>query len=190
MNVKKTKTIVISKNAEMQAKINVDGKQLEQVHQFKYQGQTITNEGKTNQEIEIRIAQVKSMFIKLNDIFMTRTISLDLRHRAINLNTPPRRRNMDSLCLTRVNYQDRMTNEEVLSRLGVERRLLSQIRTHKLSYFGHIARHDNLQKSVLTGRIVEEEGADPDVSGTTTSKNGLEQPSRHEHQASPQDRVT
>ena len=39
----------------------------------------------------------------------------------------------------------------VLSRLGVERGLLSQIRTHKLSYFGHIARHDSLQKIVLTG---------------------------------------
>ena len=92
--------------------------------------------------------------------------------------------------LARVNYKDRVTNEEVFSGVGVERGPLSQIRTHKLSYFGHIARHDNLQKLVLTSRIVEEEGADPDVSGTTTSKNGLEQPSGHEHQASPQDRVT
>ena len=62
-----------------------------------------------------------------------------------------------------------------MSRLGVERGLLSQIRTHKLSYFGHIARHDSLQKTVLRGRMhgVEQEGADPDVSGTTTPKNGL-----------------
>ena len=56
-------------------------------------------------------------------------------------------------CLARVDCKDRMTNEEVVSRLGVERGLLSQIRTHKLSYFGHIARHDSLQKTVLTGRI-------------------------------------
>ena len=55
--------------------------------------------------------------------------------------------------LARVNYKDRMTNEEVLSRLGVKRGLLSQIRTRKLSYFGHIARHVSLQKTVLTGRI-------------------------------------
>ena len=62
-----------------------------------------------------------------------------------------------------VNYKDRRTNEEVLSRLGVERGLLSQIKTHKLSYFSHIARHDNLQKSVLTGRINgRRERADPD----------------------------
>ena len=54
--------------------------------------------------------------------------------------------------LARVIYKGRVTNEELLSRLGVER-LLSQIRTYKLSYFGHIARHDSLQKTVLTGRI-------------------------------------
>ena len=48
MNVKKTKTMVISKNGDIQAIIKVDGKQLEQVQQFKCLGQTITNEGKSN----------------------------------------------------------------------------------------------------------------------------------------------
>ena len=65
-----------------------------------------------------------------------------------------------------------MTNEEVLSRLSVERGLISQKRTHKLFYFGRIARHDRKQSSHIV-QIVEEEGADPDVSGATTSKNGL-----------------
>ena len=69
MIVKKTKTMVISKNEDMQAKIIVDGKPTEQVH-FKYLGQIITNEGKSNKEIENSIAQAKSMFIKLNDIFI------------------------------------------------------------------------------------------------------------------------
>ena len=52
--------------------------------------------------------------------------------------------------LARVSYKDRVTNEEVLRRLGVKRELLSKIRSHKLSYFGPIARHDSLQKTVLT----------------------------------------
>ena len=55
--------------------------------------------------------------------------------------------------LAGVNYKDRMINEEVFGRLGFERGLLSQIRTDRLSYFGHVARHDSLQKTVLTGRI-------------------------------------
>ena len=42
--------------------------------------------------------------------------------------------------LAKVSYKDRLTNEESLRRLVVERGLLSQIKTHKLTYFGHIAR--------------------------------------------------
>ena len=69
----------------MQAKIKVDGKQLEKLQQFKYTGQAITKEGKSNKKIEIRIAQAKSMIIKLNDIFMSKDISLHLRLRVIDL---------------------------------------------------------------------------------------------------------
>ena len=60
--------------------------------------------------------------------------------------------------LARVSYKDRVTNEEVWRRLGVERELLSKIRSHKLSYFGHIARNDSLQKTVLTGRVKGKRG--------------------------------
>ena len=57
MNVKKTKTIIISKNEDRQNQNSVDGKQVEQVQQFKYLGQTVTNDGKRNKEIEICIEQ-------------------------------------------------------------------------------------------------------------------------------------
>ena len=45
--------MIISKNEDTQVKIKVDRKQLEQVQQFKYLGQTITSEGKNNKEKEI-----------------------------------------------------------------------------------------------------------------------------------------
>ena len=54
-----------------------NSKQLEQAR-FKYLSETITNEGNRDKGIEIHIAQAKSMFIKLNDIFRSRN-SLDLR---------------------------------------------------------------------------------------------------------------
>ena len=64
--------------------------------------------------------------------------------------------------MAKVSYKDRVTNEEVLSRLGVERGLLSQaVMTARRKQFSQVE------------KMVEEEGADPDVSGTTTSKNGL-----------------
>ena len=102
---------------------------------------------------------------------MSRDISLDLRLRAINLYVYSILLNGDEKWilyvestkklealemwifkrLARVSYKDRMTNEEVLSR-RCERRLLSQISTHNLYYFGHIARQRSLQKTALTGR--------------------------------------
>ena len=42
MNVKKTKTMVVSRNASPQVKIVVDGQELEQVKRFKYLGQWFT----------------------------------------------------------------------------------------------------------------------------------------------------
>ena len=88
------------------------------------------------------------MFIQLNDIFISRDISLDLRLRAINLYVYSILLYGDETWtlsveltkkleapemwifkrLARVNYKDKMTNVEVLSRFGVERGLLSQIR--------------------------------------------------------------
>ena len=52
MNTKKTKTMVISRNTSApQVSIKVDGETLEQVQSFKYLGQTITTDGKTDTEI-------------------------------------------------------------------------------------------------------------------------------------------
>ena len=105
------------------------------------------------------------MFMKLNDIFMSRDSSLDLRLRAINLHvysillygdktwilyveSTKELEALETLIfkhLARASYKDRVTNEEVLRRFGVEIGLLSDI-THKLSNFGHFANNDNLQK--------------------------------------------
>ena len=52
MNTKKTKTMVISRNTSApQVSIKVDGETLEQVQSFKYLGQTITTDGKTDTKI-------------------------------------------------------------------------------------------------------------------------------------------
>ena len=56
MNVKKTKTMVVCRSKETpQVSISVNGINLEQVKQFKYLGQLITDDGKTDTEIRRRI---------------------------------------------------------------------------------------------------------------------------------------
>ena len=44
MNIKKTKTMVVSKRDAIPAQIKIDNETLEQVFNFKYLGQTITQE--------------------------------------------------------------------------------------------------------------------------------------------------
>ena len=48
MNVSKTKTMVISRTEGKEAKIIADGKVLEQVHHFKYLGQTVNENGSSS----------------------------------------------------------------------------------------------------------------------------------------------
>ena len=55
--------------------------------------------------------------------------------------------------MARISYTERVKNEDVLKRLKVKRELLNKSKSHKLSYFGHIVRHESIQKTVLEGRM-------------------------------------
>ena len=47
-----------------------------------------------------------------------------------------------------------MTNINVLIEIGVRtRRMLAEIKQRKLRYYGHVRRHDTMQKMILEGRI-------------------------------------
>ena len=48
-------------------------------------------------------------------------------------------------------YTDHVTNEDVLTRMEQKRALLGRVRLQKLRYFGHIARHDSLEKDIMLG---------------------------------------
>ena len=64
MNVKKTKTMVISRDIGTRANISIDNEELEQVGEFKYLGQTITAGAKTEKEIKLRMAWQSQDFKK------------------------------------------------------------------------------------------------------------------------------
>ena len=50
-------------------------------------------------------------------------------------------------------WADKVTNEEVLQRAGVERKLIGEIRTRQLRFLGHVIRKDGLENLALTGKI-------------------------------------
>ena len=66
MNVRKTKTMVVSKNKNVTANILVENEILEQVDIFKYLGQLITPDAKNEKEVRARIAMAKGRFEKMS----------------------------------------------------------------------------------------------------------------------------
>ena len=51
----------------------------------------------------------------------------------------------------RIPYTEHVSNAEVLDRMGQQRKLLGRIRERKLKYFGHVTRHNSLEKDVMLG---------------------------------------
>ena len=79
MNVKKTKTMVISKNDESpQINITIDGDKI-QVKTFNYLGHMITDNGKCDDEIKRRIIIAKIAFSKMSKIMVKPQIPLPTR---------------------------------------------------------------------------------------------------------------
>ena len=63
MNVKKTKTMVVSRDEIPSVKIKVNGQILEQVKNFKYLGQIITDDGRNEKVVKACIEIARSNFI-------------------------------------------------------------------------------------------------------------------------------
>ena len=77
MNIKKTKTMVISRDlANPKVNIKVDGTTLEQVETFKYLGQTITSDGRSDTAIRQRIEIARQTFLNMSDVLTARTLRL------------------------------------------------------------------------------------------------------------------
>ena len=55
--------------------------------------------------------------------------------------------------MDKISYTERVTNEEVLRRVGEERQLLNLIRNRKKNWIGHILRRDGIVKEVIEGRM-------------------------------------
>ena len=58
-------------------------KKLEQVRDFKYLGQIITDDGRCDKEVKRRIAIARSNFINMKDVLATRKLKWDTRMRLV-----------------------------------------------------------------------------------------------------------
>src|SRR5215831_12141300 len=80
INVKKTKSMVISKTGNKDVEITIGQHKVEQVQQFRYLGALITEDGRCAQEVKCRIAMAKQAFTRRKKILCSK-MNMALRAR-------------------------------------------------------------------------------------------------------------
>ena len=175
MNAKKTKTMVVSKSEEdTPIKIMVDEAEIEQVKNFIHLGHKITTDGRCEEEIRRRIGIEKTAFSKMHHVLVKTQISLPTRIPilhcyiwstllygaetwTISKLMKDQLQAFEMWCYRRmlkISWTERVTNEAVLRRIKPKNNLYKTIQTKILKYFGHIIRRQNLQRTLLDGKIV------------------------------------
>ena len=171
LNAKKTKIMDLDKSPT--TTIYVDEEQLENINNFVYLGSRIDADGKSSPDIRRRIAIAIS---KLNTMApLWKSQSTELKWRTLKACIFPVAiygceawtiSKTDEKKITsfemkwyrkilRISWTERKTNASVLEQLGVKApQLLNLIKKQKLSYFGHIKRHNTLEKLFLEGHKV------------------------------------
>ena len=176
LNVKKTKIMDIDKCKE-EAIINVDGEAIERVNNFEYLGARIEANGKSSSEIRRRLAMATSKLKKMATIWKGQCTQTKLRVlnstvfptatygcEAWTLNKTDCKKIMafEMKCYRRIlkiSWIEKVSNEQVLNRIGITTpKLLQTVKKLKLKYFGHIKRHDTLEKHILEAKIEGKRG--------------------------------
>ena len=174
INIKKTKTMVVSKKPNS-PKINIaiDGEQIEQVASYMYLGGLITEDGRSEKEIKRRIMIARSTFTNMRTLLSCRGINLKTRLRAIKCyiwptlfygaetwtTTKSLLSRLDAFEMwvyrrvLKISWTEKITNEEVLRRMGTGREIVRQFKTRKLQYLGHLVRHNTSQIQLIEGKI-------------------------------------
>ena len=170
----------------------MDGEQLENVNNFVYLGSRIDADGKSSPDIRRRIA-----ISKLNTMaHLWKSQSTELKFRTLKACIFPvatygceawtiskteekKITSFEMKCyrkILRISWTERKTNASVLEQLGVKApQLLNLIKKQKLSYFGHIKRHNTLEKLFLEGTCEGRRGRGrPRRDGRRTLVNGWE----------------
>ena len=85
MNAKKTKTMVLSKQPDSDKKfdIKIEGESLEQIKQFEYLGTQVTEDAKSEVDLNSRIGAAKTKFSMMSTILTSKQLSIALKVRVL-----------------------------------------------------------------------------------------------------------
>lgn len=173
INVMKTKAMVVTKSGNNKCNLYLGRKEIEQVESFVYLGQLITSDGKNEKEILRRISIARCTFLQMSKSLCCRDIKLDTRQRILRCYIWPtllygaetwtisktmiRKITAFEMWsyrkMLKIPWTEKVTNAEVLNRMETTPQLERTIKTRTLKYFGHVMRHQGLQKSLLEGHL-------------------------------------
>ena len=172
INVKKTKVMCIARKTGGKVRIIIDGQKVEQVSQFRYLGSLISEDGYCEKDIRARIGMGKSAFLA-KKILLTSNIGMELKKRIVKSTvwsvmlygaetwtlTQAEKKRIEAFemwvwrRMLKISWKEKISNDEVLMKIGEQRNLLNIISQRKHSWIGHILRHDGLLNTILEGRM-------------------------------------
>lgn len=175
MNIRKTKFMIVSRRTVVDARLWIAGVEVERVRWYKYLGCCLNENWEYSQELKSRIEQARAAFTKMRPLLCSRDLSLKTRLRIIKCYVLPvliyghegwtltktleRRLAAFEMWIyrrmLRIPWTARMTNTEVLDRMGTEMMVLHDLRRRKLEYFGHAIRNEKYRflQLVMEGKI-------------------------------------
>lgn len=175
LNEKKTKLMVISKIQQHPGNLTIHGEVIEKVEKYKYLGTIINESNDYTEEIKSRIAQSRNTFNKMRNVLCSRDLNMKLKIRLLRcyvfavlyygMEAWTLKKNIiDRLeafelwtyrRMLRISWVDRVTNDNVIERMGKEKEVVNTIKTRKLQYLGHVMRGNkyNLLQTIIQGKI-------------------------------------
>ena len=174
INRKKTKTMVITeKDRSPTIRLRINNDEIEQVDNFVYLGSLINWDGRQDKEIRRRIAIAYNNMRKLRKLITNKKISMTSRKRIVkcyiwstllygcetwNINNQTRMR-LEAFemkiwrYVLKVSWTQRITNEEILRRMGTQRELMTTIYKGQLRFVGHMERKEGLKSLCMVGMM-------------------------------------
>src|SRR6266576_382167 len=159
INVRKTKVMRIGDKEDVKLKVN--GKNIQQVMEYRYLGTRLTCKGNSEAEIKARIGMAKEAFNRKKRILCGK-LDNSLRKRLAKCfvwsvflygSETWTMRKREKQRIEKIKRVDKVTNAVVLQRVEEDRSLLKIIRERKRRWLGHIMRGENLLKSVIEGMV-------------------------------------
>ena len=149
----------------------LNGEELEEVKSFVYLGSLINTEVSCISEVNRRLCMARSTIENMTTIWKSQTISKSLKLRiaratafavatygceswAYSKKVTKKIEAFEMWTyrrLLRVSWRQHKTNAWILEQLRTKPMLVKQMRKRKMKHFGHIIRHNSLEKTIIQG---------------------------------------